>query len=85
MKHKNIKSGILAIHIESQTKVEIMGFKENSRTIVNVKDTDRGKGWCENKQEYIGYFVPNGWCRGENFAYGTWHEVHIKSIEQINM
>jgi len=65
--------------------VLVVSKKERSRTIFNVKQLDRGKGWNDEMKRYDGYSVKNErgiiWCRGENKDYGKINEVHIKELK----
>lgn len=61
-------------------------IKKNSRTMVTVKDIDRGPGWCNDTKKYIGVKTPNGWYRGQNhdFKTGIIHECHISQLELVD-
>jgi len=59
---------------------EIEERVEGSRTMLMVKDIDRGPGWDENTQSYKGVRTANGWYLGRNYDYGTIHPVHINRI-----
>jgi len=65
--------------------VEIMGKVKGSNTMVNVKEIERGKGWCETKNKYVGYKV--AWAKG--FPYykinGTPQSFYQELFEDIDM
>lgn len=65
-------------------KGQIVSMVEGSRTLVIVKDIERGKGWDESTQSYKGIFTKNGWYRGENDGYGDEVEIHIKYMNELN-
>jgi hypothetical protein len=102
MKHSEIKSElevIATMKSGNKKKVEIIGFEPNSYTKIRVKDIDRGKGWCEMTQRYIGYSYsyrnPDadlkdgtkayGWRKdkGINYGYGDEYIVHRENLELI--
>ena len=98
MEHSQIKSEleVLAILKTGRKKrVEIIGLEPNSYTRVRVRDIDRGKGWCEMTQRYIGhsysYRNPDGgtgakgWRKdkGVNNAFGDEYVIHRKNLKLI--
>ena len=52
-----------------------------SRVKVEVTCIDRGKGWNEFKERYVGYTNKIGWMRGENRQYLHKDVVHINSLQ----
>lgn len=71
-------------------RVEVVSVAPNSRTKVAVKCLDRGEGWCEKTQSYIGvtekYINHRGetctsWYKGKNKQYGFVDTVHIKTLK----
>ena len=52
-----------------------------SRVKVNVTCIDRGRGWDDVKQKYVGYKNSMGWMRGQNQQYLHKDIVHINSLE----
>lgn len=57
---------------------------EGSYTQVVVMDNDRGKGWDERMQSYVGFKIKtadgNAWFRGQNRDYGKDFIRHINQI-----
>lgn len=51
-----------------------------TRTKVEVTCLDRGEGWNEIKQTYVGVKFKGGWKRGQNHEYGSKHVVHINEL-----
>lgn len=81
--YKDIKSGLSVIVQGSDGSIWkglLLRKVENSYTKVVVMDIERGKGWDENTQKYVGYKVGNGWARGQNYDYGKEFELHIKNL-----
>ena len=96
MTHKEVKQSTgSVVSYDSDTgckKVEIVDFKEGSRTKVRVTDADRGKGWCESTQRYVGYTYTyrnpdadsadgtpaygRAWKEGVNYGFGEEFVVH---------
>lgn len=64
--------------------VLVISKKERSRTIYIVEQIDRGRGWDEVYEKYVGYTVKLkdgvGWARGENKDYGQRSEVHRREL-----
>jgi hypothetical protein len=102
MEHSQIKSELEVLanmKNGSKKKVEIIGLESNSYTQVRVRDIERGKGWCEMTQRYIGhsYSYRNadadckdgskayGWRKdkGINYGYGDEYVIHRKNLELI--
>lgn len=52
-----------------------------SRVRVNITCIDRGRGWDERKQRYVGYRNSIGWMRGENKQYLDKDTVHINTLK----
>ena len=76
------------------TRGVVIGIAPNSRTLLIVKDIDRGPGWDEEKQKYVGVKhykqTPHGpkqvsWERGQNYAFDDKGEqtVHISQLELL--
>lgn len=71
----------------------VQSFLPQSRTMVNVKDTDRGSGWNEREQKYTGVthrtknqagaITSSSWSRGQNYTYGENFERHINQLNII--
>ena len=53
-----------------QRHVQVCAWLPNSRTMVEVVDVDRGKGWDNDEQQYVGVRTSSGWERGQNYGYG---------------
>ena len=68
------------VTINGKGKYEIICQAENSRVRFEVKDIDRGPGWSEAKQTYVGVKVRNGWYRGENYCFGEMYIIHKKNL-----
>lgn len=62
---------------------KVLAKEVNSRTLLTIKDIDKGKGWCEATKKYIGVAIPNGWYRGQNNDYGIELIGHIKNLKEI--
>lgn len=65
------------------TKGIVTSFLPNSRTMVIVKDTDRGKGYDYNAEKYVGVKFPGGWSRGTNNTFGEEFTRHINQLTVI--
>lgn len=65
-------------------EVEVIDKVRKSITKVLVKETDRGRGYDERTDSYIGVKSPNGWIRGENKDFGREHEAHIRDLSELN-
>lgn len=52
-----------------------------TRTMVEVTVIDRGKGYDEIQDKYVGVRTKGGWYRGENKQYGHKDVVHIKNLK----
>ena len=67
--------------------VLVLSKKERSRTIYLVEQIDRGKGWDEVHERYIGYTVRvdggTQWFRGENYDFGSISEVHRNELTTV--
>lgn len=70
-------------------KVIVDSKVENSRTKLNVTCIDRGEGWNEIKEIYVGVKThgidhegkkTSTWKRGENKQYGFKDEVHYNTL-----
>jgi hypothetical protein len=59
---------------------EIVSPVEGSRTLYVIRDTDRGAGWDERLQKYVGVSFRGGWQRGENYGFNLTHTFHINQI-----
>ena len=92
MKQNEIKVGSLVRDKSGYIRAgEIVSFLPNSRTKVIVRDIDRGAGWSEKEQRYVGVHhsttdasgavVGQSWGRGHNFTYGVEFERHIDKLE----
>jgi len=66
------------------SRAKVIEVEKNSRTMLIVKDIDRGPGWCDTKKTYIGVKVANGWFLGKNNDYqeGS-YKVHINQLELL--
>lgn len=66
-------------------KVKVQSIVDGSRVMVNILEIDRGIGWNEITQSYTGRKIKMesgvGWYRGENYSFGTKHQVHIKELK----
>lgn len=82
MNFMEIKSGKQVRH-STGGKYKIIGFTPKSRTMVEIEDIDRGAGWDEDTQTYIGVKTKGGWFRGENKGFGDRHIVHRKTLTPI--
>ena len=86
MTYQEIVQGIsVTVHDPSGNWRGLLLHKiEGSYTKVLVMDADRGKGWDERTQSYLGYTVKTttgtAWARGENRDYGKDFERHIRLI-----
>lgn len=60
--------------------VKVIERAPKSITRVIVEEIDRGSGYDERTDTYIGVKSKKGWQRGENFDFGKTHEVHIKEL-----
>jgi len=89
MDYKDIKNDV-TVTIDGCGIYSIVKFKKGSRSIVVVKDIERGDGWYEPKQKHIGIKYLNkdgkqtGWSRGENYCYGEKLDVKISRLKKIN-
>ena len=65
-------------------KCLVTNVPKGSKTKVEVVCIDRGKGWDEIKEEYIGFtrwFKDHTiWQRGQNYQYGHKDVVHVNSL-----
>lgn len=66
------------------TKGTVTAFLPNSRTMVIVKDTDRGKGYDYNAEKYVGVKFPGGWSRGTNNSFNEEFTRHINQLTTIS-
>lgn len=75
-------------------KAEIVASVANSRMWYIVRDIDRGAGWDEKTQSYVGVrsitfdkdgaVNGGGWGRGQNYGFGNEYEVHASKITPVN-
>jgi hypothetical protein len=83
----NIKKAIMEIGTlvtcKNQGVYKVIAKQPNSRTLFEIEDVDKGKGWCEATKKYIGVSVKNGWYRGNNLDYGNKIIRHIKHLKII--
>jgi len=74
----------------NEGKYKVLGFISGSRTIVEILDIERGEGWSEYRQRYIGvkHYNEKGrqtaWSRSENHCYGEVRRVHKKYLNIYN-
>jgi len=68
---------------KEQGKYKVLGKQENSRTLFEIEDIDRGKGWCSDTKKYIGVSMKNGWYLGKNNDYGITLVTHKKNLNLI--
>lgn len=70
-------------------RVLITGSPKRSRVMVNIQCIDRGPGWDDVKERYVGvrasYMAQDGrrtrtWYRGENRQYGAEDTVHVNDL-----
>lgn len=74
-------------------KVFVEGKVKGSRTLVNVKVLQRGKGWDDTTQQYTKYFRGKtiqddgsyslNWGYTHRDEYGKTDTVHIKTLKQL--
>jgi hypothetical protein len=62
------------------TPVTVLNPVPDSRTLFEVQENDRGPGWDETKQKYIGVKFTGGWMRGENHAFGRVFIAHKNKL-----
>jgi hypothetical protein len=90
MEHSKVQSGVHVTHVTLGGLYEVKGFMLNSKTMVEIEDIDRGKGWDERSQRYKGYtritkneegrVIGTAWGRGENRCFGEVSTIHRKSL-----
>tara|TARA_Y100001980_G_C14313552_1_gene136799 strand:- start:335 stop:583 length:249 start_codon:yes stop_codon:yes gene_type:complete len=68
---------------KEQGKYKVLSKQENSRTLFQIQDIDRGRGWCEDTKKYVGVSMPNGWYLGKNNDYGITLVTHKKHLNLI--
>ena len=67
-------------------KYKVISFVSGSRTILEIKDIERGEGWSDYKQDYVGVKHHNtngeqiGWTRSQNHCYGDVLTIHKKFL-----
>lgn len=61
-------------------KVEIQGMVSKSRTRCKVKIIERGPGFDESQNKFVGVKRKTGWSRGECKDYGEVIDCHIKNL-----
>jgi hypothetical protein len=71
----------------------ILSQVPGSRTLFEIEDVDRGKGWDKTTESYKGIthkrkdekdvIIGGGWERGENQCYGEKLIVHKKHLNSI--
>lgn len=85
IKYKELRTGdVFTVRLKHyDTTAEFVRMAENSRTMVVVKDIDRGEGWNENRKRYDGVKINKGWYRGANYSYGEEHTVHISQLFEL--
>lgn len=91
MNHKQatqaIKDQTTVTHDVRGGKYEIIGFVKGSKSKVEVKDIDRGRGWDEALKRYVGVKHEHGWERGQNYAFGqveTFSTKLLKKYQPLN-
>lgn len=62
-------------------KVSVDRVHGKTRTKVEITCLERGEGWNEIKEKYVGVKTKSGWRRGQNREYGTKHIVHINELK----
>lgn len=62
-------------------KVSVDRVHGKTRTKVEVTVLNRGKGYDEIKDKYVGVKSKGGWSRSENREYGSTQIVHINELE----
>jgi len=65
-------------------RVEVIGKKEKSITVVLVEQIDKGEGFNDTYNRFTGVKMNlnngKGWMRGQNYDYGKQDYVHIKEL-----
>jgi len=64
--------------------VEIVGMVKGSRTRCTVRVSERGRGWSENLQKYVGVRSRSGWFRGDRKDCGELYETHIDKLVKVD-
>jgi hypothetical protein len=72
------------VKFKGQGRYEVIEKLPNSRTKFIIKDIDRGAGYCEQTQKYVGVKSPNGWYLGKNNDFGITLETHKKLLTPYN-
>ena len=62
-------------------KVSVDRVHGVGRTKVEVTVLERGKGWCDKTETYVGVKSKRGWMRGQNRDFGSKHIVHINDLK----
>lgn len=71
-------------------RVTVIEAEENSRTKVTVKVIDRGAGFSDKYQRFVGVKSSSqdadgnkvsNWSRSENREFGSLHSVHINELK----
>ena len=71
------------VTFRGQGKYEVIEQTPNSRTMFTIKDIDRGSGWDEDRNKYVGVHSEKGWHLGKNEEFGMESEVHKKFLKPI--
>lgn len=91
MNYKEAKEGAV-VRAPFTCKGEVVSRIDGSKTMVVVRDIDRGPGWDERSRSYkgttnrdfdpeSGELIATSWSRGENRFFGTEKTCHIKTLE----
>lgn len=65
-------------------QVSVDSVHEGSRVFVNVTILNRGRGFDQSKNRYVGIRTRTGWYRGQNKEFGQKDVAHIKDLKEIN-
>ena len=72
------------VSYKNQGIYKVISKQPNSRTLFEIEDIDKGKGWSEEQKKYVGVTVPNGWYLGKNHDFGIKIIVHKKYLKELN-
>ncbi len=79
---KEGKTKVITGKFES-VKVEIIEMMPKSRTKCTVRVIERGPGWSDHRQRYLGFRDKHGWSRGERKDFGEVYDTRIDNLVEI--
>lgn len=68
------------VTFDGEGEYKVIGLIDDSRTVYEIEDIERGKGWDEEKEKYLGVKIKSGWYLGKNNCFGERYTAHQKRL-----